>query len=112
LLAHAYRPQLVGLSSRIFTGWLEVSADSVVYAPHTSKGFVAPPSKNLLLTLNGLLAKFGLWQARRHGTAEPRRPLHPRRQWPTADRPALGAISKARGPGIHVRWQGDGTQIR
>jgi hypothetical protein len=42
----------------------------VVYAPHTSKGFVAPPSKNLLLTLNGLLAKFGLWQARRHGTAE------------------------------------------
>jgi hypothetical protein len=42
----------------------------VVYAPHTSKGFVAPPSKNLLLTSNGLLAKFGLWQARRHGTAE------------------------------------------
>jgi len=41
-----------------------------VYAPHTSKGFVAPPSKNLLLTLNGLLAKFGLWQARRHRTAE------------------------------------------
>ena len=24
LLAHAYRPQLVGLSTRIFTGWLEV----------------------------------------------------------------------------------------
>jgi hypothetical protein len=70
LLAHAYRPQLVGLSTRIFTGWLEVSGDAVVYAPHTSKGFVAPPSKNLLLTLNGLLAKFGLWQARRHGTAE------------------------------------------
>jgi hypothetical protein len=31
---------------------------------------VAPPSKNLLLVLNGLLAKFGLWQARRHGMAE------------------------------------------
>ena len=70
LLAHAYRPQLVGLSTRIFTGWLEVSGDAAVYAPHTSKGFVAPPSKNLLLVSNGLLAKFGLWQARRHGTAE------------------------------------------
>jgi hypothetical protein len=34
------------------------------------KGFVAPSSKNLLLVSNGLLAKFGLWQARRHGTAE------------------------------------------
>jgi hypothetical protein len=41
-----------------------------VYAPHTSKGFVAPPNKNTLLVLNGLLAKFGLWQARRHGAEE------------------------------------------
>ena len=41
-----------------------------MYAPHTSKGFVAPPGKNTLLVLNGLLAKFGLWQARRHGMAE------------------------------------------
>ena len=70
LLAHAYRPQLVGLSTRVFTGWLEVSGDGAVYAPHTSKGFVAPPSKSMLLVLNGLLAKFGLWQARRHRTAE------------------------------------------
>jgi hypothetical protein len=30
---------------------------------------VAPPRKNLLLVSNGLLAKFGLWQARRNGTA-------------------------------------------
>jgi len=70
LLTHAYRPQLVGLSTRIFTGWLEVSRDGAVYAPHTSKGFVAPPSKTALLVLNGLLAKYGLWQARRQGTAE------------------------------------------
>ncbi len=62
--------KLVGLSTRIHIGWLEVSKDGAVYAPHTSKGFVAPPSKNTLLVLNGLLAKFGLWQARRHGTAE------------------------------------------
>ena len=70
LLAHAYRPQLIGLSTRIQTGWLQVSQDGAVYAPHTSKGFRAPPSKNTLLVLNGLLAKFGLWQARRHGAAE------------------------------------------
>ena len=70
LLAHAYRPQLVGLSTRIFTGWLQVTGDDAVYAPHTSKGFVAPPRKKLLLVSNGLLAKFGMWQARRHGTAE------------------------------------------
>jgi hypothetical protein len=41
-----------------------------VYAPHTSKGFVAPPHKDTLLVLNGLLAKFGMWQARRHGAEE------------------------------------------
>jgi hypothetical protein len=69
LLAHAYRPQLVGLTTRIFTGWMEVGADGAVYAPHTSKGFVAPPRKKLLLVSNGLAAKFGLWQARRQGTA-------------------------------------------
>src|SRR6266851_260542 len=71
LLAHAYRPHLVGLGTRVFTGWLDVPGDgAAVYAPHTSKGFVAPPRKNLLLVSNGLLAKFGLWQARRNGTAE------------------------------------------
>jgi hypothetical protein len=30
---------------------------------------VAPPRKNLLLVSNGLFAKFGMWQARRQGTA-------------------------------------------
>ena len=69
LLAHSYRPQLVGLSTRIFTGWLDVGPRGAVYAPHTTRGFVAPPSKRLLLTSNGLIAKYGLWQARRQGTA-------------------------------------------
>ena len=69
LLAHAYRPQLVGLGTRVFTGWLEVAGDDAVYAPHTARGFVAPPRKNLLLVSNGLMAKAGLWQARRNGTA-------------------------------------------
>jgi hypothetical protein len=71
VVAHAYRPQLVGLGIRTFTGWLDVGADgTTVYAPHTSKGFVAPPRKKLLLVSNGLFAKYGLWQARRRGTAD------------------------------------------
>ena len=76
LLAHAYHPALVGLSTRVFTGWLEVADDgSAVYAPHTGKGFVAPPRKKLLLVSNGLMAKYGMWQARRRGTAERLRQL-------------------------------------
>jgi hypothetical protein len=71
LLAHAYRPQLAGLSTRIFTGWLDVTSEgAAVYAPHTSRGFVAPASKRLLLVSNGLFAKYGMWKARRQGTAE------------------------------------------
>ena len=71
LLAHAYRPQLIGLSTRIFTGWLEVApGGGAVYAPHTSRGFIAPPRKNLLLISNGLIAKAGMWQARRKGEAD------------------------------------------
>ena len=66
LLAHAYRPQLVGLATRTFTGWLEVAGDGrAVYAPHTSKGFMAPPNKHLLLVVNGLLAKASRRRARR-----------------------------------------------
>jgi hypothetical protein len=70
LLAHSYRAHLVGLTSRVFTGWLEVDDGAAVYAPHTSKGFVAPPMKKMLLVSNGLMAKYGLWQARRQGTAQ------------------------------------------
>jgi hypothetical protein len=69
-LAHAYRPQLVGLSTRTFTGWVEVTDAAAIYAPHTSKGFWAPPSKSLLLVTNGLLAKLGMHQARRNHMAE------------------------------------------
>jgi hypothetical protein len=31
---------------------------------------VAPPRKKLLLVSNGLFAKYGMWQARRQGTAD------------------------------------------
>lgn len=71
LLAHRYRPRLVGLSTRGFTGWLDVTADGVaVYAPHTSRGFVAPPRKELLLVSHGPVAKLGVRKARRGQVAE------------------------------------------
>lgn len=76
LLGHAFRPRLVGLATRILTGWLEVADDgAVIYAPHTSRGFMAPPKKNLLLVSNGLMAKVGHWQAGRSGAAERLRAL-------------------------------------
>ena len=75
-VAHSFRPQLVGLATRILTGWLDVAEDGeAVYAPHTSKGFMAPPSKNLLLVTNGLMAKVGYWRSRRSGAADRLRAL-------------------------------------
>jgi hypothetical protein len=71
ILAHAYRARLVGLSTRVLTGWLDVAEDgSASYAPHTTRGFVAPPRKNLLLTVNGMMAKYGALQARRAGLVD------------------------------------------
>jgi hypothetical protein len=75
LLAHEYRPQLIGLAARQYTGWLEVAhpdGQRGLYAPHTEKGFRAPANKTLLLLANGLLAKRGLRRARRAGTAPAR----------------------------------------
>jgi hypothetical protein len=75
-LGHSFRPQLVGLATRILTGWLEVADDGTArYGPHSSKGFLAPPRKNLLLVSNGLMAKVGHWQAGRSGAAERLREL-------------------------------------
>jgi hypothetical protein len=71
LLGHSYRPQLIGLESRAYTGWLEVSEDGrALYAPHTQAGYRAPPNKTGLLLLNGLLAKRGVRKARRAGAAK------------------------------------------
>jgi hypothetical protein len=68
LLAHSYRPQLIGLATRYHTGWLEADPDgTATYAPHTAAGFVAPPNKTLLLLSNGLLAKLGVRSARKAG---------------------------------------------
>ncbi len=63
LLGHAYRRQLVGLTARQHTGWLEAAGDEGLYAPHSETGFVAPPNKTLLLFLNGLQAKQGVRRA-------------------------------------------------
>ena len=66
LLGHSYRPKLIGLETRQYTGWLEVDEDGTArYAPHTETGYRAPPNKTLLLLLNGLLAKRGVRQSRR-----------------------------------------------
>ena len=65
LLGHAYRPQLIGLTARQHTGWLEAAGDEALYAPHSATGFVAPPNKTLLLFFNGLQAKRGVRAAAR-----------------------------------------------
>ena len=69
LLGHDYRPKLIGLTARQYTGWLEAGEDRALYAPHSETGFVAPPNKTLLLLGNGLQAKLGVRKARREGTA-------------------------------------------
>jgi len=68
LLAHDYRPKLIGLAARQHTGWLQDG----VYAPHTESGFTAPANKTLLLLGNGYLARRGLRRARRAAAAGPR----------------------------------------
>ena len=71
MLAHAYRPQLVGLSTRVFTGcWTSAATAPRSTRRTRPKVFVAPPREKLLLVSNGLFAKYGTWQGRRQGTAE------------------------------------------
>jgi hypothetical protein len=64
LLGHSYKPRLIGLETRQYTGWLEVGDDGGArYTPHTEVGYRAPANKTLLLLLNGALAKKGVRQA-------------------------------------------------
>jgi hypothetical protein len=67
LLGHDFRPQLVGLKVRQYTGWLESDGSSGLYAPHTARSFTAPANKTLLTLVNGLVAKRGVRRARRAG---------------------------------------------
>ena len=71
LLAHDYRPKLIGLEARQHTGWLVVDGSRGSYAPHTATGFKAPANKTLLLLANGFLARRGLKKARRAARAQP-----------------------------------------
>jgi hypothetical protein len=72
LLAHSYRPHLIGLTTRYLTGWIESEGDGAgLYAPHTHSGFAAPPNKTLLLLSNGAFAKAGVRRARREGKPLP-----------------------------------------
>jgi pyridoxamine 5'-phosphate oxidase-like protein len=73
LLAHEYRPKLIGLAARQHTGWLEVGGDGTqaLYAPHTASAFRAPANKTLLLLGNGYLARRGLKRARQAQAAAP-----------------------------------------
>jgi hypothetical protein len=68
LMAHQYNPQCIGLTVQICTGWLEVSGNSALYAPHTFRTLSTPAVRIIQMLGNGLLAKYGLRQARRHGT--------------------------------------------
>jgi hypothetical protein len=68
MLAHTYRSELAGLSTRYLTGWLDVDSDGTgLYAPHTDSGFYALPNKTLLLLINGFIAKRGVRSAIRGG---------------------------------------------
>jgi hypothetical protein len=63
ILAHDYKPKLIGLAASQHTGWLEVQDGQALYAPHTSAAFRAPANKTLLLLGNGYLARRGLKRA-------------------------------------------------
>jgi hypothetical protein len=67
VLAHDYRPQLIGLRSHYALGWLTDTTDGLRLAPHRVGGFMAPPNKTLLLLANGYLARRNLTRARQGG---------------------------------------------
>jgi hypothetical protein len=72
IVGHSYRPKLIGLEARQYTGWLDVAEDGVArWAPHTETGYKAPPNKTLLLLLNGALAKRGVRMARKAQKSKP-----------------------------------------
>jgi hypothetical protein len=67
LLGHSYGAQLIGLNTRQHTGWLEVSDNAAVYAPHTETGYRTPANKTLQLLITGALAKQGVRASRTAG---------------------------------------------
>lgn len=70
LLAHDFRPKLIGLSTATHTGWLQTAESRTHWTPHTRHAFTAPANKTLLLLLNGAAARWGYRQAIKQGRTQ------------------------------------------
>lgn len=67
LVGHGFGPALTALRAQQHTGWLEVGADGIHYAPHTQRRYRTPPGKTATALTNGGQAKRGMRRARREG---------------------------------------------
>ena len=110
MLAHSYRPKLIGLAARQHTGWLTVDEDGALYAPHTESGFRAPANKTALLLANGLLAKRGLRKARRAAARDQLRRSEPGGQ--RVSEPRLGQVSHPGHISVGPNQHGGGSSDR
>ena len=72
--APASRPQLqaklIGLESRQYTGWLDVSGDRRSTRPHTETRVQGAREQDDLLLANGFMARRGLAKARKEGRVQ------------------------------------------
>lgn len=71
LTAHSFHRHMVGQEQRVYTGWLEVDGNEVVYAPHSKAGHALPPSRPLFAVGAGPAMRPGYKQARRLGLTDP-----------------------------------------
>ena len=69
LTAHSFHRHVVGHEQHVHTGWLEAKGDGAVYAPHTRRGYLLPPSKLIYKTAAGVVTRQRYRQARRAGVA-------------------------------------------
>lgn len=67
LLAHSVAKSSVGQHQHRYTGWMEADGESVLYAPHTSGGYLLPSSKFLFRLAASVVTRRGLRKARRMG---------------------------------------------
>ena len=73
LLAHEFARYTVGQNQRRHTGWLEAEpgASTVMYAPHTERGYHMPASMTVFRLAAGAATRAGLRGARRAGFVPP-----------------------------------------
>jgi hypothetical protein len=76
LLAHGFGPQVVGLTQRLYTGWLD-RGETLRYAPHTAHALTLPANRVLILLANGLLARHGASARKIQPSAPVPRGAHP-----------------------------------